>query len=217
MVTGSFPNARNRFRTCVWTIAAVAVAGSMAFGAGTFSAEVIRGVRAMASSEEAPRVAANTVNELGFDYDTLTCTSTAAETTWNSLDETRESIWIMFNLGSVQPLNAIWVYNCNRETPSYRGRRLLTADIWTAKGNITTFNPTDAAPGGWTKLVAGQKFTAASYSEAYNTPTRIPMNASARYVIINHAVYEGPQSADERVYGLSKVIFHRASPGKETR
>jgi hypothetical protein len=174
----------------------------------------IAGVTATASTEQ-PRVrsAQNTVDGSGFDAATCTVTSTNQNTMWNTdgTADTKANTWIMFDLGTVQEVGQMWVYNYNytHAVSRYQSRRFVTADVWYSVHDVTTRNPTDANPGGWTKLVSAQQFTEAPYSVDYNTPTKIPMNVPARYVVLNNIVNGGVPTDGDNTYGLSEVIFRR--------
>ena len=58
--------------------------------------------------------------------------------TWNNIDETRESVWMLFDLGALRKVGQMWVYNYNREDIDYRSCRFVSADD--AKPTISSHN-----------------------------------------------------------------------------
>jgi hypothetical protein len=188
-------------------------------------AGLIPGITATASSEFKP--AQNTVDYVnGFDAASQTVTSTNSNDTgtmWNTstfAGETKASIWIGWNLGATQTVGDMWVFNyndgpANPADPSghsFGNRGFSTADIWYATSTPTVANPTIANPGNWTRWANDQAFLPATYSDTYNTPTKLTLGISAQYILMNDVVTIGLDGLGNQSYGLSKVEFFTTTP-----
>ncbi len=172
------------------------------------------GVVATASTEEGgaggTRLAAHLTDYSGFDFPTMTVTSTQPNSTmWNTNNGvTKEATWVMFDLGKVTEIVDMIVFNYNGNFfPNEANRRFITADVWWTASTPTVTNPTVGTPGNWTRLLDDQAFAAASYNTSYNTPTEVTLNLSAaRYVLMNDVVNGGSTDWGNS-YGLSEVLF----------
>jgi len=194
-------------RTLIATVALALFAGSLQ------AAVKLTGVTASASSQEgSARAATHTVNESGFNAATHTVTETDPNNTmWNTANGVAKAdTWIKFDMGSSSTILQVWVFNYNDTYENAENRRFVTADIWYSNTGATT-NPTDATPGDWTKLTNDQAFTQAPYSTNYNTPDKIDLGLTTRYILFNDIVNNGPTKWGNG-YGLSEVEFFIPAP-----
>jgi hypothetical protein len=213
LVTSQLKRSFVMTRKCI--IVAVALFCLVGFNVNQVAADFLNGVTATAvSNSPGGRNVENTVNGSGFNAATATVTSTNATTMWMSAITTQSEVWVQFDLAQSNYIGQMWVYNYNENWSGALNYRFVTGDIWVANNAVTTTNPTDATPGGWTKIYNNYEFSEAPYSTSYNTPSKITLNTNARYVVINDVVNGGyDPNTTNRYYGLSEVAFTIPEPG----
>ena len=197
------------------TICAAVLVGILILGIGSTDAAIIKitGVTASASTQEgAGRAAQHTVDESGFNPATHTVTATNPNyTMWNTSNGvTKAATWIRFDMGAVEDIAEMWVFNYNDTYSNAENRRFVTADIWYSNTGATV-NPTDATPGDWTKLTDDQAFTEAPYTATYDTPDKLTVGISAQPILMNDIVNNGVTEWGNG-YGLSEVEFFVPEP-----
>ena len=203
-------------------VVATATDGSGTFGEITIDISgqpvVLSGVLAKAGDEyDGQRGAANVVNGSGMSGDeSIFDTHDDAQhgtTMWHTNADPGENAWIEFDLGSVQPVEEMWIWNMSQRGNENRGLKQVKIEYRSSESDDWTELRGEgaAASGDYPYTFAKADGSAALSATNLENGQPVILGVETRYIRITANPTIGEGSWGSEYYGLSEVRFTSTS------